>query len=298
MPLIEHLLELRSRLFKACIGIVAGTIIALIFVGRVLEFLEAPFRQAALALHMKDPALQILAPTDLLVLELKLALYVGLLISTPIWLYQLWSFITPGLHKNERRWAYSFVAVATPLFFAGAVLAYFVISRGLEFLLPSGSSGIMANLELSKYVDFVTGMMILFGCGFEFPLIVVMLNFAGLVSARRLLSWWRVSIFVMFLFAAVVTPTPDPFGMTALALPMTALYFLAVGVAFAHDRRKAKVAAAAGFGNVSDDEASPIEYSVDEIDNPDAPSAITADHTEPSRSTELETRRRFDDDAT
>ncbi|GAA1694736.1 twin-arginine translocase subunit TatC [Fodinicola feengrottensis] len=295
MPLIEHLLELRSRLFKACIGIVLGTIVSLVFVKQVLAFLERPYDQAARALGMKNPGLQILAPTDLLVLELKIALYVGLLIAAPIWLYQLWSFITPGLHKNERRWAYSFVAVASPLFFGGAVLAYFVISRGLEFLLPSGNSGIIANLELSKYIDFVTGMMVLFGCGFEFPLIVVMLNFAGLISARRLLSWWRVSIFVMFLFAAVVTPTPDPFGMTALALPMTALYFLAVGVAFAHDRRKAKAAAAAGFGNVSDDEASPITYDLDEIDNPD-----TSGYVDTVRSTEIEPapRRRYDDDAT
>ncbi|HEY0584222.1 MAG TPA: twin-arginine translocase subunit TatC, partial [Chloroflexota bacterium] len=122
MPLIEHLLELRMRLFRACIGIVAGTIISLVFVGRIVAFLEAPYLQAAAALHMKNAGLQVLAPTDYLVMELKLALYVGLLISAPIWLYQLWSFITPGLHRNERRWAYTFVAVASPLFFGGAVL--------------------------------------------------------------------------------------------------------------------------------------------------------------------------------
>jgi sec-independent protein translocase protein TatC len=297
MPLIEHLLELRSRLFKATVGALIGTVVSFFFSRQILDFLEQPYCQAQTAAHKTCQALQFLGPTDYLVTQLKFGLYVGVLVSSPIWLYQLWSFITPGLHKNERRWAYSFVAVAAPLFAAGAILAYFVIAKGLEFLLSfNAGSGVVANLELTRYMDFVTGMMVLFGCGFEFPLVVVMLNFAGLVSARRLLSWWRVSIFVMFLFAAIVTPTPDPFGMTALALPMTALYFIAVGVAFANDRRKARVAAAAGFGNVSDDEASPITYDVGEIDTVDT----AADYVEPSRSTEIEPapRRRFDDDAT
>jgi sec-independent protein translocase protein TatC len=190
----------------------------------------------------------------------------GLLVSSPFWLYQLWAFITPGLHRHERRWAYAFVSVATPLFTIGSVLAFFVVSKGLEFLLPGANAGAQAALELTRYIDFVTGMMLLFGIGFEFPLVVMMLNLVGLVSAKRLLSWWRVAVFLMFLFAAFVTPTPDPFGMVALALPMCLLYFAAVGVAFLNDRRKARAALADGYGGLSDDETSPLEHHPDAVD--------------------------------
>jgi sec-independent protein translocase protein TatC len=266
MTLVEHLYELRSRLFKASLGVVAGTILALFFAKGILSFLTHPYEEALRVLGEAGRKPLILAPTDYLVIQLKVGLYVGLLVSAPIWLYQLWAFITPGLHRHERRWAYAFVAVATPLFATGAALAFIVVSKGLEFLLPGAGAGAQAALELTKYIDFVTGMMLLFGIGFEFPLVVVMLNLVGLVSAKRLLSWWRLSVFLMFLFAAFVTPTPDPFGMTALALPMCALYFAAVGVAFLNDRRRERAALAAGFAGLADDEASPLEPLPEQID--------------------------------
>jgi sec-independent protein translocase protein TatC len=266
MTLVEHLYELRSRLFKACLGVAAGTIIAMFFSKDILAFLTHPYEEALRVIGVRDQKPQVLGPTDFLVLQLKVGLYVGILASAPVWLYQLWSFITPGLHRHERRWAYAFVAVATPLFATGAGLAFLVVAKGLEFLLPGAGAGAQAALELTRYIDFVTGMMLLFGIGFEFPLIVMMLNLVGLVSARRLLSWWRVAVFLMFVFAAFVTPTPDPFGMTALAIPMCVLYFAAVGVAFLNDRRKAKLAAASGLAGLSDDETSPLEYHADEIE--------------------------------
>jgi sec-independent protein translocase protein TatC len=259
MSLVEHLYELRSRLFKACLGIVVGMIVALFFAKGIINFLTEPYLTALKDMGLQGRSPQVLGPTDFLILTLKVALYVGLLVSAPVWLFQLWSFITPGLHRHERRWAYAFVAVATPLFAAGSVLAFIVVSKGLEFLLPGAGSGAEANLELTRYIDFITGMMLLFGVGFEFPLIVMMLNLVGLVSAKRLLSWWRIAVFLMFVFAAVVTPTPDPFGMIALALPMCLLYFAAVGIAFLNDRRKSRLAAAAGYGELSDDELSPLD---------------------------------------
>ncbi|MCW2609956.1 MAG: tatC [Cryptosporangiaceae bacterium] len=269
MTLVEHLYELRNRLFKASLGIVAGMVFALFFATEILDFLSRPYRQALQPLGEAGKKLIVLGPTDFLILQLKVGLYAGLLISAPIWLYQLWSFITPGLHRHERRWAYAFVAVATPLFAAGALLAYLVVAKGLEFLLPGAGSSVEATLELTRYIDFVTSMMLLFGIGLEFPLVVMMLNLVGLVSARRLLSWWRVAVFLMFLFAAFVTPTPDPFGMIALALPMSALYFAAVGVAFLNDRRRAR-AALAGVGALSDDETSPLDERLEEVE-PAAP---------------------------
>jgi sec-independent protein translocase protein TatC len=197
------------------------------------------------------------SPVDAFLLDLRIALYLGLTLAAPIWLYQLWAFIAPGLHRHERRYTYAFAAVAAPLFVAGGTLAYFIVSKTLHFFLSTGTEFTL-TVGLSGYFDFVTSMMLLFGAGFEFPLIVVMLNFAGLLSAKRLLGWWRPAIFLMFLFGAVVTPTPDPFGMSALAGCLALLYFGAVGVAFLNDRRRQR-RHDAQFGGVGDDEISPID---------------------------------------
>jgi sec-independent protein translocase protein TatC len=256
MTLIEHLYELRTRLFRATLGIAAGMALGLFFADEILEFLIRPYTRALIDMGLEAKKPIQLGPVDYLLLQLKVGLYAGLIIGSPVWLYQLWAFITPGLHRHERRWAYMFVAVAAPLFTAGAWLAYFVVSKGLEFLLAGSGSAADTMLELTRYIDFVTGMMLLFGVAFEFPLIVMMLNLVGLVSARRLLSWWRIAVFLMFAFAAVVTPTPDPFGMIALAVPMCLLYFAAVGVAFLNDRRKARHSLYAGIG---DDETSTLD---------------------------------------
>jgi sec-independent protein translocase protein TatC len=256
MTLIEHIRELRTRMLRACIAIVIGTIAGYFVAGRVRDFITAPYCNY---MQTRNPghACQMVAGSvlDPFMLNLKIALYVGLVIAAPFWLYQLWAFIAPGLHRRERRFTYIFAVVATPLFAAGFVLGYLLISRSMKYFL--GLSGnILISVDLQGYFGFVTGVMLLFGAGFEFPLIVAMLNFAGVVSARRLLGWWRVAIFLMFLFAALVTPTPDPFNMTILALCMAVLYFAAVGVAFLNDRRRSRRAL---YADLADDEASTIE---------------------------------------
>jgi sec-independent protein translocase protein TatC len=188
---------------------------------------------------------------------------VGLVISAPIWLYQLWAFIAPGLHRHERRYTYAFALIATPLFAAGVFLGNLLVTRSLHWFLGM-SPTITVTVNLDGYFSFVTSVMLLFGAGFEFPLVVLMLNFAGVISAKRLFGWWRVAIFLMFLFAAIVTPTPDPFNMTILASCMAVLYFAAVGVAFLNDKRRARRSPYRGVG---DDEASPIEP-VSPVDGP------------------------------
>jgi len=233
----------------------------------VFNFLNAPYCDRFGADKCKFVAQ---SPIDPFLLKLKIGLYVGIILSSPVWLYQLWSFITPGLHRHEKRWAYSFVAVAVPLFVSGAVLAHFVVSKGLNFLLPSQDSQFSVDLNISGYFDFVTGMLLVFGVAFEFPLIVVMLNLAGVVSARRLLGWWRMAVFLIFVFTAVVTPTPDPFGMTVLAIPMCGLYFAAVGASFLNEKRRARAALLAEHEAIHDDEASELDYQVDPVD-PAAP---------------------------
>jgi sec-independent protein translocase protein TatC len=278
MSLMDHVRELRDRLFRAAIAVVLGFCVGMVFSERALGLLQRPYcdlmRDTATrhAGHPLDAAWQCpfiqLEVTSTFVLRMKIALWLGLLIAAPFWLYQLWAFIAPGLHRHERRWAYAFAAVAAPLFAVGAVAAFFVVSKGLEFLLQFNGPDVTVQLEITKYVDFVTGLMLLFGGAFEFPLIIVMFIHAGLATAKRLLGWWRIAVFLMFLFAAVATPTADPFGMTFLALAMSALYFGAVGFAFVNDRRRSR---AARYQNLADDETSPLgpmagEEAIDEAD--------------------------------
>ena len=264
MTLIEHLRELRSRLFKACVAILVGTIAAYFVSADVQSFLIRPYCDF-MAVHNPGVRCQMVTVgvLDQFMLQLKIALYLGLIVAAPFWLYQLWAFIAPGLHRRERRYTYAFAIVATPLFAAGFALGYILVSRSMRYFLGINPD-LSVSVTLDGYFDFVTGVMLLFGVGFEFPLIVAMLNFAGLVSARRLLGWWRVAIFLMFLFAAVVTPTPDPFNMTILALCMAVLYFAAVGIAFLNDRRRQR---RNPYSDLADDEISPLEP-VSPVDGP------------------------------
>jgi len=255
MTLFEHLRELRGRLLKASIGVLVGMIVGFVIATPVINFLTKPYCDYQLT-HTGSAACSFSAgggPLDPFLVTLKVALYVGLLISAPVWLYQLWAFIAPGLHRHERRHTYVFAAIAAPLFAAGVLLAHFIVAKSLRFFLGTGHFTVI--VDVGGYFSFVTNVMLLFGAAFEFPLLIIMLNMVGIVSGRRLLHWWRPAVFLMFLFGAIVTPTPDPFGMSILAACMAMLYFAAVGVALYHDRRKARRSPYAGL---ADDEASPL----------------------------------------
>lgn len=265
MTLIEHLRELRMRLFRASLGILVGFIIGFLLSEWVMHILEQPYCELPQSRNAEgDCRLLQLGPADVLLLQLRISLWVGLIVAGPVWLYQLWAFIAPGLHRHERRYAYAFAAIAAPLFAAGAFLAFFVVRTGLEFLLEIGPDNIETTLEVGRYFSFVTNLILIFGVAFEFPLVVLMLNFVGLASAKRLLGWWRVAVFAFFAFSAIATPTPDPFGMTALALCLCTLYFAAVGVAFINDRRKRR--RQESFAELSDDEISPLEYDAEPVE--------------------------------
>ncbi|MET8087699.1 twin-arginine translocase subunit TatC [Micromonospora sp. NPDC005237] len=265
MTLIEHVRELRNRLFRASLAIVGGLIVGFLLADPVFLLLKQPYCRlpdTTDALGQCQDLLA-LAPTTGFVLKLKLALWLGLIIGGPVWLYQLWAFIAPGLHRHERKWAYVFVSIAAPLFAAGAALAYVVVDKGLGFLMESGVGGLSNQFEVSAYIAFITNMILLFGVAFEFPLILLMLNFAGIASARRLMSWWRAVIFISFAFAAVATPDPGPFGMTLLALSLSLLYFVAVGIAFLNDKRRGRGKEV--YAGLDDDEVSPLEFDTDPV---------------------------------
>ncbi|HEX6969701.1 MAG TPA: twin-arginine translocase subunit TatC [Micromonosporaceae bacterium] len=289
MTLVEHFRELRSRLFKATLGILAGLVVGYFLADPVFHLLSEPYCSLPDA-RKPDGSCQnflMLAPTDGFVLKLKLALWLGLIIGGPVWLYQLWAFIAPGLHRHERKWAYVFVSIAAPLFVGGAALAYFVVDKGLSFLLEAGVTGVSSQLEVTRYISFVTTMILLFGVGFEFPLVLLMLNFTGVVSARRLAGWWRVVVFLCFAFAAVATPDPGPFGMILLALALSLLYFIALGVAFLYDKRRGRGKEL--YDGLDDDRASELDHRPEPVD-----ALERVDEVEPV-SAPAPLDRRFDD---
>jgi sec-independent protein translocase protein TatC len=263
MPLMDHIRELRNRLVKAVLALLVGMGIGLIPVvfDRAWHFIERPFCAAKIhgvsGCHAIGHQLVINGIFDPFTLRIQIAFYVGLIISSPIWLYQLWAFIAPGLYSREKRWAYLFVGAAVPLFLIGATLAYLAMARGLHFLLGLTPNGVLNLPTISTYLGYATAMLLVFGLGFEIPLIMVMLNLARVLTHERFRKWRRLMIFGVFLFAGVATPSPDPITMLLLALPCVLLLEVAEVIIWANDRRIARVPSP--YAGLSDDEVSPLD---------------------------------------
>ncbi|CAB4938298.1 MAG: twin-arginine translocase subunit TatC [Actinobacteria bacterium] len=271
MSLSDHLRELRSRLIKSGIAIIAGMVVGWIYYDAIFAWLSAPFND--IVNHARDEGrVVILALTgvaDPFTLQLQIVAMVGVLIAAPVWLYQLWRFITPGLHGNEKRWALGFAAAATPLFAAGVALAYWVLPSGLALLFGFTPVGVENIVSVDRYLDFFVRTILVFGVGFLIPLLVVLLNFAGVLTGKALISWWRAIILIIFLFAAIATPTGDPGNMALLAAPIVLLVAIAVGICVLNDKRRARRDRTLGFGQWDDDEASLIEPSASDLNLPD-----------------------------
>ncbi len=276
MPLVEHLRELRNRLAKGMLAITVVSVVAAFYSQDLMSFLSHPVPRCTEGLgESTGGSCAVIAYTDLLspfTTTVKVCFMAGVVLSSPVWLYQLWAFIAPGLHRNERKYTYGFVAAAVPLFMAGAWLAYTILPISMRVLLgitPDGSANI---LPMDKVLDFIVRMILIFGGAFELPLLLVMLNFAGVVTGRRMAGWWRGVVMGVFVFGAVATPTTDPFGMIALAGPIVVLYFIAVGIALLNDRRRRRADEAA---ELDDDEASPLDHRPEPIAGPERlPAAV------------------------
>lgn len=265
MPLVEHLRELRSRLVKAGLALVAGMVVGWIYYDEIFAWLSAPFEAVVEQARAegRDVTLALTGVADPFVLQLQIAAVAGLLLSSPIWLWQLWRFVTPGLHGHEKRWALAFVAVAVPLFASGVALAYTVLPYGLEILFGFTPANVENIVSVDRYLSFFIRMVLVFGVGFLAPLLLVVMNFAGVLTGKRLLSWWRWILFGTFLFAAVATPTGDPINMILLAAPILLLMTIAVGVCLLNDKRRARKRGH-DYADWDDDEASPLPESVDD----------------------------------
>jgi sec-independent protein translocase protein TatC len=260
MTLIEHVKELRRRLFIALLGILIVTIVIAVWAYHpIFNFLRHPYCELPPARRAGGKSCDLIFthPTDAFFVRMRVSLICGVLFSAPIWLYELWAFITPGLHRSERRWTLAFLASATVLFATGATLAYLFLRTALNFLLGFGGNGIKSLLTVTDYLSFVTHLLIVFGASFLFPLLIVLLNLAGVVSAKRLAKWRRVEIFLVFVFAGFVTPSGDPFTMPVLALALCLLYEAAILIAKWNDRRRARRDETAEFADLEDTEASP-----------------------------------------
>ncbi|MEU0674201.1 twin-arginine translocase subunit TatC [Streptomyces sp. NPDC006172] len=271
MPLVEHLRELRNRLGKSVLAIVIAAVVAAVYYQDIIDFLTEPIqRSVGCQTPFSELAKQgdgvcgnitmsgLMGPFTLMI---KVSLTAGVVIASPVWLYQLWAFIAPGLHKHERKYAYGFVASGVPLFLAGAWFSYHVLPAAATVLLEFTPSSAVNLLPLDELLDLVTRMVIVFGLSFELPLLLVMLNMTGMIGGRRMLGWWRGMIMGVTVFAAFATPTVDPVSMLSLAAPIIALYFLATGFALLNDRRR-RLREAEG---PADDEASELDLTPEDI---------------------------------
>ena len=259
MPLSDHLRELRTRLVRSLLAVLVGTIVAAFFYDQLFDLLTEPIN----SIKDRYPGLQLnfQGVGDPFTFALKICAMAGLFAASPVWFYQLWGFVAPGLHRREKRYGIAFVAVAVPLFLGGAVLAYLFLPKGFDLLIGfNPDPDEVANIiSLNDYMSFVLRMFLVFGIAFVLPVFLFGLNLAGVVSGRQLVRAWRLVIMGSFVFAAVATPSGDPWTMTALAVPMLLLYYVAAGLAVLTDRRRRRAGIdGLDYDALDDDEGSPL----------------------------------------
>jgi len=271
MTLTEHLRELRGRLVKSGIAIAVGMVVAWFYYDQLFAWISGPFEQVVTEARSqgRTVTLALTGVADPFTLQLQITAMAGVIITAPVWLYQLWRFVTPGLHRHERRWALGFALAATPLFFAGVALAYWVLPSGLALLFGFTPAGVENIVSVDRYLDFFVRTILVFGVGFLLPLLVVLLNFAGVLTGRALIQWWRIIVMLVCLFAALATPTGDPWNMALLAAPILILVSIAIGICLLNDKRRARRNVTEGYGQWGDDEASVIEPAGTEFDPSD-----------------------------
>jgi len=259
MALSDHLRELRARMLKSAVVIILGVVVSLFFYDQIFQLVMTPYKAALEALDQKgSKAISEGVVTGVggpLMLQLKLCGLVGLIATSPYWLYQIWAFILPGLHNRERKWSRVFAAIAGPLFLAGVVLGYLTLPKGLEILIGFTQADLTNLVEFGDYLTFLVRTLLVFGIAFEIPVFVILLNLSGILSGRALAAHRPWIVLGTFVFAAVATPSTDPFTMLLLAIPMLILFLVSEVICRVLDRRRHEREQEAGVG---DDELSPL----------------------------------------
>jgi sec-independent protein translocase protein TatC len=249
MGLPDHLRELRARIIRSTLVVLVGFFVALYFYDDLYQLILHPYQQAKEQLPKGTESEAVLSGVAAgLTFQLKLCGLAALVGSSPYWLYQIWAFILPGLHATERKWSRIFAAIAGPLFFAGVAVGYYVLPKAITVLIGFTPADVTNLVEFTQFFSFISRMLLIFGIAFEIPLFVVMLNLAGVVSGKQLGKYRPWIIIGTFVFAAVATPSADPFSMSLMAVPMVLLFFASEAIARFNDRRRARRAPNAGLG--------------------------------------------------
>ena len=243
MPLLEHLREFRKRVVRAASAISLAAIIGWFFYNAIITKLAEPVCDLAAAQRTNSNtcgSLYISGVLGPLNLQIKVALLTGVILSAPIWLYQLWAFIAPALHRKEKRNSIFFFVAATPFFAAGTYLGYSILPVAIKVLFGFTPESLTNLVKFDDYLDFVMRAILLFGIAFELPVFLVTFNLIGFLSGVAILRPWRIWVFCIVLFVAGFTPSADPLSMIALAVPLILLYLLSGLFALWNDRRRAK----------------------------------------------------------
>jgi sec-independent protein translocase protein TatC len=225
MTVVEHLSELRRRIIISVIAVSIGAIVCFIFSESIIRFFVNYYRDAT---HGQKNALIFLGPLDAFLTRIKIATYGGIVLALPVWLFELWRFITPGLNPNEKRYAVPFIVSSILLFALGAYIALLTLPKALEFLLDIGGAQLRPELTADKYLGLVSLMIVAFGVAFEFPVVLVFLLLARVLTTQQLRRWRRPAILIIVVFAAVITPSQDPYSLFAMAIPMYIFYELSI----------------------------------------------------------------------
>jgi len=260
MPLMDHIRELRNRVVKIALALVAGMVLGYVFFDPIWNFITRPYCRAVGGCHTGSlgHTLAVSSPLDGFYLHIKVAFVVGVILTSPVWLYQIWAFVAPGLYAREKRWTYIFLGTAVPLFLLGCYFALLVMGRGLHFLIGMVPQNTVAIFTADTYIGYFIAMILGFGLCFELPLFLVMLNLVGLLPHARFKKWRRVMIFCVFVFAGIASPSPDPITMLMLGAVCVALVEGAELVVWANDRRRARLHPDP-YAGLADDQLSPVE---------------------------------------
>jgi sec-independent protein translocase protein TatC len=260
MPLMDHLRELRNRVVKVALVILVGAGVAWGFYNRIWSFVQRPYCQAigGCNTHIFGRSLVLNGVTDGFYLHIKVSIIAAVVVTSPIWLYQIWAFIAPGLHSREKRWTYLFMGTAVPLFALGCFFAFLAMSRGLKFFIGMSGGQLTNVFTADTYIGYWIAIIIGFGLCFEVPLFLVILNLARVITHERFKKWRKVIIFLVFVFAGIASPSPDPLTMLLLGGVVALLVEVAEVIIFFNDRRYARLHPDLNAG-LADDELSPIE---------------------------------------